>query len=100
MRQHPARAGITGPGPWHGDVYKTVFAIRDFHPGLDFRTIGTGAIRRPSSGSPRHRRAPLFDDLQAISAMSYDTLQVHRDELRFATDDEACAAIAESFAGR
>ncbi len=58
---------------WNGDVFKTVFALHDFFPSFDYRTIvGPGGrpqtlvIRRPRGGF-----APRWNDLEAVSRLDY-----------------------------
>ena len=57
---------------WHGDTFKVVFAIHDFHLGLDYRTIvGSGNPQTLVWRSSAGRRKPLLDSLEAISRMTY-----------------------------
>lgn len=81
---------------WHGDAYKVVFMIHDFHPSLDYRTIvgsgnGQTLVWRSNAGP----REPVFDSIDAIARLSYfdamDRMQVFRN----ATEDEAIAACLE-----
>jgi hypothetical protein len=70
-QRHRGGAGIQDAA-WHGDVYKLVFAIHDFWPGLNYRTImGAGnpqtLVWRARSG----RRKPFFDNVEFISRLSY-----------------------------
>jgi hypothetical protein len=58
---------------WHGDVYKTVFAIHDFFPMLSYCTINTGGnpqtlVWKQSRGTAF---APKFNSLEAISRLSF-----------------------------
>ena len=59
-------------GTWHGDVYKMVFAINDFHPSLNFVTFASGGNPQTlvwrSKGRPR---APLLDSLEAVQRLDY-----------------------------
>jgi len=84
---------------WHGDVFKIVFLIHDFFPFLDYRTIN-------ENGNPQtlvwygqgSARKPIYDDLEAISRMTWFDLQRHLQVLRLAKEaeaiDECCQAIA------
>lgn len=90
-------AGITGPGPWHGDVFKTVFAIHDFHPGLNYLTLSdTGNPQTVVWRSKAFRREPLFNDFEPISRMDYEQLQTHMDFLRLASLEDAISQIRSS----
>jgi hypothetical protein len=57
---------------WHGDVYKTIFAIHDFFPQFSFATIVDG--ENPQSvvwHQPRTSFAPMFNNMELISRLSY-----------------------------
>ncbi|MDD2725040.1 MAG: class I SAM-dependent methyltransferase [Methylovulum sp.] len=83
------QAGGKG-GRWHGDVYKVIFALHDFHLGMNYRTI-------VSSGNPQTLvwrsnngwRKPLFNSLETISRLSYFDLLDHMDILRICEEEEA-----------
>jgi Methyltransferase domain len=57
---------------WHGDVFKAVFALHDFFPTFDYRTVTddgnpqTVMIRRP-----RPDFNPKWNSLEAISRLGY-----------------------------
>lgn len=59
--------------PWHGDVYKTIFAIHDFHPEFCYATnISTGypqtiVWKNPTAQARRYR----FNSMSDIMALSY-----------------------------
>jgi hypothetical protein len=64
-------AGLKGT-PWHGDVYKVVFAIHDFFPMYNFRTItGSGNPQTLVWREPRREFKPVYNNLEAISRMGY-----------------------------
>jgi Methyltransferase domain len=66
-----AAAGVDSSA-WHGDAFKVVFAIHDFHLGLDYRTIvGSGNPQTLVWRSNAGRRRPLLDSLETISRMTY-----------------------------
>jgi hypothetical protein len=77
-----AAHGLTSPG-WNGDVFKTVFALHDFFPNFDYRTlIGGGrpqtmVIRRPRSGF-----APRWNNLELISRAGYTDFIQNRDVMQ------------------
>jgi hypothetical protein len=77
---------------WQGDVYKALFYIHDYVPGLDYRTImGAGNPQTLVWRANGVRRSPVFDDLERISRLSYFELQDHLAVLQPATEDEAIA---------
>jgi Methyltransferase domain len=68
---------------WHGDAFKVVVAVHDFHLGLDYRTIvGAGNPQTLVWRSNAGRRQPLLDSLEAISRMTYFDLVDQIDVLR------------------
>lgn len=78
---------------WHGDVYKVVFAIHDFHPGLQYATItGPGKPQTFVWRAKEPRRKPFFDDLEAVSRLTYFDTQRHR-ELMHPTDEEGAMKL-------
>jgi len=90
-----AAAGQDGSAAWHGDTFKVVFAVHDFHLALDYRTIvGAGnpqtLVWRSSSG-----RRPLLDSLEKISRLTYFDMINEFHVLR-QSDEET--AIAECLA--
>lgn len=74
---------------WHGDVFKTVYAIHDLFPTHDYRTINTNGnpqtvvIRKPRPGFN-----PIFNDLEKISRLTYFDLIDNPKAMRFATEEE------------
>ncbi len=85
---------------WHGDVYKVMFALRDYHPQLEFRVIADGAnpqavIWSPAGFAREDRRAVA--DADSYSEQTYST--VFTDGLppawfRCVTEDEAVRALS------
>jgi hypothetical protein len=76
---------------WHGDVFKTIFALHDFHPGLNYRTItGSGnpqtLIWQSKSNSAR---TPLFNSLEKISRLTYFDLMNNVDVMKTCSEDDA-----------
>ena len=79
---------------WHGDVFKVVFAIHDFHVGLDYRTIvGSGNPQTLVWRSVTASRVPRFDSLERISRLTYADLLEHEDVMQFGVED----AVIEAF---
>jgi len=88
-------AGSTG-NSWHGDVYKVVATIHDFHGYLSYATIiGSG---NPQTliwrGHPQHR-VPLFAGMADIAQLSYERLVADPSFLR---PTEETAAIEQCLA--
>jgi hypothetical protein len=66
-----AAAGVDSSA-WHGDVFKVVFAVHDFHLGLDYRTIvGSGNPQTLVWRSSARRGRPVLGSLEEISRMTY-----------------------------
>jgi len=81
--------GGTG-NDWHGDVFKVLFALHDFHPGLNYRTIvGTGNPQALVWRSNLGWRKPLFDSLEVISRVTYFDMLDHIDILRECSEEKA-----------
>jgi hypothetical protein len=84
-------AGLPGDN-WHGDVFKTVFYIHDFWPGLNYVTIA--GHENPQTliwRSTKFHRQPRFDSLERISRMDYFDLMRNIDIMRQRTEAEALA---------
>jgi len=83
------QAGIKGPR-WHGDVFKAIFAVHDFHPSLNYRTIvGTGNPQTLLWRSNSGWRTPLYNSMEAISRLNYFDLLDHINILRECSESEA-----------
>lgn len=59
-------AGLRGPRPWMGDVYKVIRALHEFHPELEYFTM-TGDERPQTVVWPRHPTAPPTFQTHRIS---------------------------------
>lgn len=95
-RRNPWRRGDQS---WHGDVFKVVFAIHDFHPGFDYATItGSGNPQTLVWRSRDFDRRPRFDSFESIARLTYFDLLAHEDVLRTATEDEVIDACLKSLA--
>lgn len=65
------RAQLAGR-PWHGDVFKTVFAIHDFHPEFSYCThTNAGNPQTVLWQTPHNNRTPVWGNIQNIAALSY-----------------------------
>ena len=80
--------GLKG-GPWHGDVFKCVFAINDFFPNLSFRTLRRthGNPQTVIVNRPRPDFRPAFNDLEKISRLNYYGFWENRLLLRLDSED-------------
>ena len=57
---------------WHGDTFKVVFALHDFHRGLDYRTIvGSGNPQTLIWRSKKGWGRPVLDWMEAIFPLTY-----------------------------
>lgn len=75
---------------WHGDTFKAIFAMHDFHLGLDYRTIvGSGNPQTLIWRSNAGRRMPLFDSLETISRLTYFDLINQIQVLRQCSEETA-----------
>jgi Methyltransferase domain len=80
----------SGAAAWHGDVFKIIFYVHDFWPGLNYRTI-------VKSGNPQtlvwrakaKERTPLYNNLEKISRLTYFDLLDHMTVLQPADEEEA-----------
>lgn len=73
------RGRMNLPGfPWHGDVYKVVFAMHDLIPVLKYATItGSGNPQTVAWYSARTAFRPNAANWEAISRMSYFDIEPH-----------------------
>lgn len=64
-------AGLHGR-PWHGDVFKTVFAIHDFHPEFSYCTqFDTGNPQTIVWRGVHQERKKVFSSIEEIQNISY-----------------------------
>ena len=66
-------AGFSG-NPWHGDVYKTVMAIHDFHPDYSYCTMMGGNAQTVVWKAGPSARKPVFGSISAITRLSFHDL--------------------------
>ena len=65
---------------WHGDVYKTIFAIYERHPEIAYCTIGNTGAHNPQTilwKTEEVRNRPVFFSLEDIRRFSYFDLLEH-----------------------
>jgi hypothetical protein len=94
-----AAAGPDGSVAWHGDTFKVVFAVHDFHLALDYRTIvGSGnpqtLVWRSNSGW----RRPLLDSLEQITRLTYFDMVNNSHVLRECDEETALRACLAAVA--
>jgi hypothetical protein len=83
------QAGIS-PRMWHGDVYKVVLAIHDFHLGLNYRTIvGPGNPQTLVWRTPNAIRTAHFGSIEEISRVTWFELMDNRQLLQECSEQEA-----------
>lgn len=93
--QFRKNAGKEG-NAWHGDTFKTIFAIHDFFPTLSYCCVG-------SPGNPqalvwrqsREEFNPILDSLEAISRLSYFDLQKNLDILKLLPEEQAMSYMLD-----
>lgn len=78
--KYRAKMGVKSSA-WHGDVYKTLFAIHDSYPDFSYCTIMDKG--NPQTflwhASPHHDRVPQFGSLDEIACIDYITMFKHAD---------------------
>ncbi len=88
LRRHH---GLTS-NAWHGDVFRTAFAIHDFFPTFDFRTVtGNGNGQTIVVRANRPAFAPQWNSLETIGRLGFDAFLDHRAKLNPCNDAEALA---------
>jgi hypothetical protein len=93
------QVGLTS-GAWHGDVYKIVYFIHDFMPSFNYRTMtGNGNPQTLVWRSNRDWRAPLFNNLETISRMTYFDMREHLALLNEAPEDDVIALCIDELLG-
>lgn len=89
-------AGGTGYS-WHGDTFKIVFCVHDFHLGMNYRTIvGSGNPQTLIWRSNKEWHTPFLDSLEKISRLSYFDLLENERIMRYASEEEAFAVFRNS----
>lgn len=69
-------AGLKGR-PWHGDVFKTVFAIHDAYPEFSYCTLTGGNPQTVLWRTERSDRKPVFSSFEEISRLGYFDMLDH-----------------------
>ena len=63
-------ANIKGKS-WHGDVYKTIFAIHDFHLNFNYVTLVAEGNPQTITWKSESRRSPIFNNIESIKNLTY-----------------------------
>ena len=64
-------------GDWHGDVYKTIFAIHDQHPEISYCTLMGGNPQTVLWKAPKSDRTPIFSSKSKINSTDYFDMIQH-----------------------
>jgi hypothetical protein len=90
------KVGMQG-NPWHGDVFKLVFALHDFFPTLSYTTImHSGNPQTLAWYDPRKEFAPIFNSLEAISRLTFFDLDGLERAFNYADEDAAFEQLADA----
>jgi len=79
---------------WHGDVFKVMATIHDFHQNIEYRTFSDNG--NPQSVlwySDYQKRETRFSNLREISSLPYEDVLVNMDILFNRTEDEILKEI-------
>ena len=68
--------------PWHGDVFKTVFALHDFYPEYNFCSLLEKSQSIIWKTQEKSSRKPVFGSLEAIANLSYFDVLRHAEMFR------------------
>jgi hypothetical protein len=77
---------------WHGDVFKTVFAIHDMHPEISYCTLVSGNPQTILWRSKGNKREPAFKSLHEIARLNYYDM-FGKAELMMPVSDERLADL-------
>lgn len=86
---------------WHGDTYKTIFAIDQCFPQYKFLTVNTGG--NPQTVVWRGIRDgfhPLPDSVATIAGMSYNEMMQRQSTFNFVAEDDAVGQIVADLQSR
>lgn len=75
-------------GDWHGDVFKTVFAIHDRHPEISYCTLMGANPQTVLWRAPKSGRTPVFSSLSEIKNTNYYDM-IRHGKLMMPVSDEA-----------
>jgi len=89
------RAGLQ-VGPWHGDVYKTIFAIHDKYPEISYCTLVSGNPQTILWRSKGNSRKPVFGSMREIDKIDYFGMLQHGKLLMPIEDGELTGLIGKA----
>ena len=75
-------------GDWHGDVFKTIFAIHDRYPEISYCTLMGANPQTVLWRAPKSGRVPVFSSLMEIKKTTYYDMIRHA-KLMMPVQDEA-----------
>ena len=75
-------------GDWHGDVFKTVFAIHDNHPEISYCTLMGGNPQTVLWRAPKSGRTPIFSSISEIKETSFYDM-IRHGKLMMPVSDES-----------
>ena len=93
--QYRRMAGIEG-SVWHGDVFKTVFAIHDRYPQYSYCTLTSGASQTIVWMAEDSARTPVFSSLDEINSLNYFDLLHHAHVMMPVRDDQLFDCIGNT----
>ena len=88
-------AGLFGR-PWHGDVYKTVFAIHDLHPEFSYCTLMEGNAQTVVWKAGKSERSRVCSSAGEIARLSFHDMLALRPILMPVENEEFPALIGQS----
>jgi hypothetical protein len=71
MSRYKRRLAGLERGDWHGDVFKTIFAIHDLHPEISYCTLMGSNPQTVLWMAPRSNRSPYFSSVSEIIKSTY-----------------------------
>jgi hypothetical protein len=81
---------------WHGDTYKVVFAIHEYHLALSYRTIiGSGNPQTLVWRQPDRQRRPALKSMEAVTRLSYFDLLDSMQVLKQSAEEDAVATCVQ-----
>lgn len=86
--------------PWHGDIYKVVFALHDFFPTMSYATIvGSGNPQTLVWYAPRTDFKPRANNLEAISRATFFDIAPNRRVFNLMSETDALKTLSGALNG-
>lgn len=92
-------AGAPGT-PWHGDVFKTILAIHDFHPEYSYCTPVGGNPQTVVWKAAPSGRSRVFPSMETIAALNFGDLIENTDLMMPVEDGQFEGYLGQSLAPR